>query len=118
MADSHYERVRAVDGEIFRVAPEHVTMSRRPGIGVDWFRKYSSDVYPHDRVISRGHPSKPPRAYDKLLERDNPLMFEEIKSRRELANSEREEDTRLRLLQRESLLNLSCLLCQNEVIYE
>lgn len=104
MADSHYERVRAVDGEIFRVAPEHVTMSRRPGIGVDWFSKYSSDVYPHDRVISRGYPAKPPRAYDKLLERDNPLMFEEIKSRRELANSEREVDTRLRLLQREAFI--------------
>ena len=31
--------------------PEYVTMSRKPGIAYDWFRRYSSDIYPNDFVI-------------------------------------------------------------------
>lgn len=49
-------------------SPEFSAMSRRPGIGYDFFIKYYDDIVNHDRVVSRGgHSSKPPRYYDKLL---------------------------------------------------
>jgi hypothetical protein len=42
-------------------------MSRKPGIGKEWFDKYKSDVYPHDYVVVKKHKIRPPRYYDKLL---------------------------------------------------
>lgn len=62
--------------------PEYVTMSRRPGIGQQWLEQYQSDVYPRDEVIIRGQKCKPPRYYDKQLEKTNPKLYESIKTRR------------------------------------
>lgn len=63
--------------------PEYTTMSRRPGIGQRWYEKYKADVHTHDRIIVRGHPSRPPRFYDNLLQRDDPSSFAQIKIARE-----------------------------------
>lgn len=53
------------------------------GIGKTWFQKYSSDVFPDDFVVVRGNQKcGVPRYYDKLLEREDPLGFEQIKNRR------------------------------------
>nr|QJB19726.1 MAG: replication initiator protein [Microvirus sp.] len=49
--------------------PEYVTMSRKPGIAYDWFRRYYTDVYPHDYVVIRdGIKCRPPRYYDNLYD--------------------------------------------------
>ena len=82
-AYDHYTRVLDTTGEIIQVQPEFAVMSLKPGIGAGWFDKYSSEVYPNDRVIIRGKEAKPPRAYDKLLQDHNPVMFERIKAARE-----------------------------------
>jgi len=74
-ADDHYK------GRL----PEYTTMSRRPGIGKDWFDLYSSDVYPSDECIVRGRSCKPPRYYDSLLESDNPDLLAQIKVNRQTA---------------------------------
>lgn len=63
--------------------PEYTTMSRRPGIGQRWYEKYKSDVYPHDRVIVRGVPTRPPRFYDNLLQREDPSTLALLKLKRE-----------------------------------
>lgn len=64
--------------------PEFITMSRRPGIGGNWLKKYVYDVYPHDHFTGRGgktlHPS---RYYDKLYGRMDPESMECIKLERE-----------------------------------
>ena len=54
-------------GEVFSVKPEYATMSRRPGLGHDWFMKFKSDVFPSDEVIFQGKRFRPPSYYDKLL---------------------------------------------------
>lgn len=60
--------------------PEYVTMSRRPGIGADWIKKFTDDVYVDDRVIIRdGVSVKPPRYYDKLFDKINHRYFERVK---------------------------------------
>lgn len=63
--------------------PEYTTMSRRPGIGQGWYAKFKADVYPHDRVIVRGHATRPPRFYDNLLEREDPSTLALLKIARE-----------------------------------
>lgn len=49
--------------------PEYVVMSRRPGIGAEWIKRYLTDVYPSDKVIVRGHECKPPRFFDRYFEK-------------------------------------------------
>ncbi len=72
------------DGEIFQVQPEYATMSRRPGIGADWFKKYKSDCFPSDEVPVSGWGVIPkvPRYYADIFEVDNPETLEEVKRSR------------------------------------
>lgn len=67
---------------MYRIEPEFSVMSRRPGIASKWFELYKDDVYPHDHVITRGHPAKPPRYYDKLLERVDAYLLAQLKADR------------------------------------
>ena len=80
--------------------PEYVTMSRRPGIGADWYDKYKKEVYPSDSVVMRGREMLPPPYYDKLLEKSDPALFDKIK--RERTNAAKDfadsEDSRSRRL--------------------
>lgn len=62
--------------------PEYSTMSRRPGIGKDWLRKWTSDVFPSDSVVIQGKIVKVPKYYDKIFEIDCPAEFAMIKSKR------------------------------------
>lgn len=84
-ARAHYERICEATGEIFDLKPEYATMSRRPGIGALHFEKYRKEIYPNDEVICRGFPSKPPKFYDKLLEKTDPEVYAEVKDQRECA---------------------------------
>jgi hypothetical protein len=64
-------------------------MSRRPGIGSDWFARYGGDVFPSDEVVVRGGVKcKPPKFYDKLMEAYDPDMFRDVKSQRILSSRE------------------------------
>lgn len=63
--------------------PEYTTMSRRPGIAYEWFKKYKSDVYPDDSVVIRKNMKcKPPKYYDYLYDIDNPKEMKKIKFKR------------------------------------
>ncbi len=63
--------------------PEYLTMSRRPGIGNTWLKKYISDVYPTDEVITQsGNKLPPPRYYDLQLEKINAELLQKIKIKR------------------------------------
>lgn len=77
-AESHY------NGKL----PEFALMSRRPGIGHDWFKKYTSDVYPKDYFHIKGVRYRPPLYYDKLLEKDRPKTMKKVRERREKASKE------------------------------
>jgi len=63
--------------------PEYTTMSRRPGIGKGWYEKFKTDVYPLDRIVIRGSPSRPPRFYDYLLGVEDRSTLELLKIKRE-----------------------------------
>lgn len=80
-AEDYYKKYR-LDGQLVDVQPEYVCMSRRPGIARAWFERWNHDVFPADEVIARGFAGRPPRFYDKLLEAESPVVFEEVKKKR------------------------------------
>lgn len=93
------ERVDADTGECWSVRPEFVCMSRRPGLGSQWFDRYSGDVFPADEVVLSGRRYRPPRYYDLKL----PLEAREaIKAKRtDHAKARAADDTPERLAVRE-----------------
>lgn len=78
-AEQHYSDIDPTTGEVTTIQPEYCTMSRKPGIGYEWFKKYKSDVYPKDICIINNHEVKPPRYYDTLLTKEE---LEEVKKQR------------------------------------
>lgn len=64
--------------------PEYVTMSRRPGIAAEWYKRFWSDIYPHDIMEANGVKQRPPRFFDGRFELDNPDKYEDLKLKREL----------------------------------
>lgn len=62
--------------------PEYSTMSRRPGIGTGFLEKFATDIYPADEVIIRGHAVRPPKFYDRKLERSDPETYYQIRDAR------------------------------------
>lgn len=66
-ADAHYT---TEDGEV--LTPEYCTMSRKPGIGYSFYKKFKSDIYPHDYCEIDGKKILPPRYYDEKLKGEDP----------------------------------------------
>lgn len=83
-AEEHYMRLDPFLSEWFPVDPEFAIMSRRPGIGLDWYEKYKSDIYPEDEcpIPGRGVSGKPPRYYDEKFGEIEPETLEEVKRTR------------------------------------
>lgn len=97
---SHYEVV-AEDGECLPIEPEYVTMSRRPGIGRDWFEAFRTDVFPHDFVVVKGARMRPPKYYDRCYELTCPSDFALLQIKRRIDVRSKPELSSLRLHQME-----------------
>lgn len=92
--------------------PEYTTMSRRPGIASEWFKKYTSDVYPSDMVVVRdGLICKPPKYYDKIYDTINPQYMARLKHIRSKKAQNNPDNTykRLRVRQKVAEINLNKL---------
>jgi len=81
--------------------PEFGLMSNKPGIGADWYRKWKEDCFPSDYLVINGVKCKPPRYYDKMLEKEDPLLFEHIKQTRLESAKDDQDNTCRRLEDRE-----------------
>lgn len=96
-----YVHIDEATGEMFEREPEYTTMSRRPGIGTGWVKKYKTDVYPGDFVVIRGGlKCTPPKFYDRLL---SEAELEKYKRGRKIRAVRRKEDNtpqRLRVRER------------------
>lgn len=72
--------------EDFSLKPEFIVMSRRPGIGKEWYEKHKDEIYLTDNIIlpSRSGSVKLriPSYYDSLLERELPDQFAALKESR------------------------------------
>lgn len=78
-AESYYRRIDTDTGEIYYLEPEFNFMSLKDyeldgvkwpgGIGARWFLQFQNEVKHFDSVVVNGKEAKPPRYYDKLLEK-------------------------------------------------
>lgn len=72
--------------------PEYLTMSRGPGIGESWLRKFWRDVYPHDWfMLKSGAKMPPPRYFDNKVEEWNVVDMSAIKLHRVSRCTSKEE---------------------------
>lgn len=87
LSDFYYTVEDEKTGELVKLKPEYVTMSRRPGIGKAWLEKFQADVFPHDFVLvkrkNRYVKCKPPKFYLGQFELSNPHDFKKLKIKRE-----------------------------------
>lgn len=81
LAEKHYNWVDH-DGVCHSVIPEFTVMSRRPGIGWEWFSRYGEHAYQHDSVIMNGREVRPPKFYDTKYEVVDPAGLADIKLKR------------------------------------
>lgn len=105
-AQAYYERIGLEhEGEVTNLKRPYVTMSRKPGIGYEWIKKYHSEVYPWDEVITNGHPAQPPKYYDTFYAKLNPEGMKAIKLKRiAKGNLDKEHQTPERMAVRERVL--------------
>lgn len=103
-AEEHYSRILPT-GELIQLEPEFIRMSLKPAIGKTHYEKYKDDFYPSDTAVVKGKKVPVPKYYDRLLERENPALLEEMKNARLVrAKSRKEDNTPRRLKARESVL--------------
>lgn len=80
---------------IVKEAP-FMTMSRRPGLGTEWYKKFGPHAYEWDSVVFKGVEVPPPRFYDSL--RVGPAINDALKvKRRRKAALKRADNTLARL---------------------
>lgn len=102
--DKKMERRRIDWLRSYSMMPEYVAMSRRPGIGGDFFDRYcDSDLYPqnadgsflrHFALLGRNRKVKMPRYYDDLLFLRDPEKYDKLIASRRVAVDEIELDVR------------------------
>lgn len=81
--------------------PEYVTMSRRPGIALDWFNKYQDDILHNDFVIINGQRVGMPKFYDNQL--DDKILLQLKGKRKYEAYKHSDNNTLRRLVDRETV---------------
>ena len=79
------------------VEPEFALMSRRPGLGADWITNHFADVYgtkshPRSSCLLKGKEVRPPRFYDKALEKHDPEHYALVQELRRKEAAESEDD--------------------------
>lgn len=98
-----YELLDTETGEIHKLLPEFCLMSRRPGIGHDWYEKFKSDTDKDYLTVNRQQ-VKVPKYYDYLLQKKNEEELKQKKEDRKKAAKERKHDnTPTRLAAKETV---------------
>jgi len=97
----YYQALDTQTGEITEIQPEFCLMSRKPGIGLEWLKKYHKDT-DKDFVTVRGKKMSLPKYYDTKLEE---LLNKDMENRKanRVKNINRKDNTRERLETREKV---------------
>ncbi len=87
-------------GEVreWHVAPEFLTMSKKPGLGAGWFEKYKADAFPSDFLVVDGKRVPVPRFYLNRLAEDDAFQALRVQAKRKrngLKHADNNTDRRL-----------------------
>lgn len=88
-------------------------MSRRPGIGSEWYDRYSCDAFPSDFLVVDGSKRPVPRYYTNKLEEEAKKAIKDKRKARAEENSA--NSTPERLAVREEVLNLKVKRLEREM---
>lgn len=71
-------------GEIIPVEQPYAVMSLRSAIAAQWLPQFHGDIYAADKdfLAMRGKEMKPPKYFDKLLDKIDPIRIRRIKEKR------------------------------------
>lgn len=95
--------------------PEYTTMSRRPGLGHNWWLRHGHEIRKHDTVIVDGREIPTPKYYDKLDELLDEAAFRLRKGARiRDAQGRKEHQTPERLHAKETILKAKLALKTRE----
>lgn len=101
-AAEHYWRKHPITGCEAQVRPEFICMSSRPGIGRQWYDRFSGDCFPSDFVVVDGQKRPIPRYYTKQLRKASEDQYWDVKTKRgERADAHADNNTPERLAIRE-----------------
>jgi hypothetical protein len=115
--DQHYKFTDLETGEVLEKKPEFNKMSLKPGIGYDWYKRFCSDVYPHDYVVINGKKVRPPKYYDLKYSIESPFEWEEVQQKRiDLGKANFEDNTDARLVVKEQVTKARLKLLKRELI--
>lgn len=91
LAQDHYRYVNPETGEVYDRRPEFALMSRKPGIGYEWWERYRDD-WKSGMCVVEGKEVKLPKYYLRMWERTDPELIEDIKTRRQWEGKKRFSD--------------------------
>jgi len=81
-AKQQYVRVDEVTGELIPLVQPRAFVSTKPAIGKRWWELWHQGVIDHDHVIMNGRRQKPPKYYDRLLEKKDKQLYDKMKEKR------------------------------------
>lgn len=82
--DHHYSRLDLSTGEHYQVGTEFTLMSRRPGIGHEWYEQYGNDAFPSDFLVLDERKFTVPRYYLNKLEKHDASTHKTVKKKRRI----------------------------------
>lgn len=106
--EKYGEMVDKKTGEIRLLRrPEYLTMSRNPGLGETWLRRYWRDIYPHDYfTLGSGARMPPPRYFDNKVAEWKLVDMDKIKLNR-MQRTQKKEEVWSDILQKMQLLDVN-----------
>lgn len=105
-AQRYIRDINKETGECTYLQPEYITMSRRPGIGKGWYKKYGkTDIFPKDYLTIQGRKFRIPKYYQNMYEIEDEKTIELVKKKRkERAERHKKDSTWCRLMTRKKIM--------------
>lgn len=116
MAKEHYTKLDPATGSMVELQPEFALMSRKPGVGNDWYNRYVSDYLPCDNVVIDGQKRRVPKYYWRKFQETDPDTAEVVKAtRKQLMEVHADNNTDARLKIREQVAVLKAQAIQRKL---